>query len=92
MYIIKLDLDKFTVGRKEIFEALLAENIGVNVHYLPVYLHPYYQKLGYQKGLCPNAEKLYESMITLPLYPAMSDNDFEDVINAVNKVLDYYRK
>jgi UDP-4-amino-4,6-dideoxy-N-acetyl-beta-L-altrosamine transaminase len=92
LYIIKLDLDKFTVGRKEIFEALLAENIGVNVHYLPVYLHPYYQKLGYQKGLCPNAEKLYESMITLPLYPTMSDNDFEDVINAVNKVLDYYRK
>ena len=92
LYIIKLDLNKFTVSRKEIFEALLSENIGVNVHYLPVYLHPYYQKLGYQKGLCPNAEKLYESMITLPLYPAMSDNDFEDVINAVNKVLDYYRK
>lgn len=92
LYIMKLDLDKFKVGRKEIFEALLAENIGVNVHYLPVYLHPYYKKLGYEKGLCPNAEDLYDSMITLPLYPGMSNNDFYDVINAVNKVLGYYRK
>lgn len=92
LYIMKLDLDKFKVGKKEIFEALLAENIGVNVHYLPVYLHPYYKKLGYEKGLCPNAEELYDSMITLPLYPGMSDDDFYDVINAVNKVLGYYRK
>lgn len=92
LYIMKLDLDKFKVGRKEIFEALLAENIGVNVHYLPVYLHPYYKKLGYEKGLCPNSEELYDSMITLPLYPGMSNDDFYDVINAVNKVLGYYRK
>lgn len=92
LYIMKLDLDKFKVGRKEIFEALLVENIGVNVHYLPVYLHPYYKKLGYEKGLCPNAEELYDSMITLPLYPGMSNDDFYDVINAVNKVLGYYRK
>lgn len=92
LYIMKLDLDKFKVGRKEIFEALLAENIGVNVHYLPVYLHPYYKKLGYEKGLCPNSEELYDSMITLPLYPGMSNDDFYYVINAVNKVLGYYRK
>ena len=92
LYIIRLELDKFKVGRKQIFEALLAENIGVNVHYLPVYLHPYYQKLGYKKGTCPNAESLYDSMITLPLYPAMSNNDFYDVMNALNKVLDFYRK
>ena len=92
LYIMKLDLDKFKVGRKEIFEALLAENIGVNVHYLPVYLHPYYKKLSYEKGLCPNSEELYDSMISLPLYPGMSNDDFYDVINAVNKVLGYYRK
>ncbi len=92
LYIMKLDLDKFKVGRKEIFEALFAENIGVNVHYLPVYLHPYYKNLDYKKGLCPNAEELYNSMITLPLYPGMSNDDFYDVINAVNKVLGYYRK
>ena len=70
----------------------MAENIGVNVHYLPVYLHPYYQELGYEKGLCPNAEELYNSMITLPLHPNMTDEDFSDVVKAVTKVLDYYRK
>jgi dTDP-4-amino-4,6-dideoxygalactose transaminase len=91
LYIIKLDLNKFKVGRKEVFEALIAENIGVNVHYLPVYLHPYYQKLGYEKGLCPRAEELYKSIITLPLYPSMSDEDFRDVIKAVNKVVNAYR-
>jgi UDP-4-amino-4,6-dideoxy-N-acetyl-beta-L-altrosamine transaminase len=92
IYVIRLDLHKLNCTRKEIFEALRAENIGVNVHYLPVYLHPYYKKLGYKQGLCPEAEKLYESMITLPLFPGMDCNDVEDVINAVNKVISYYRK
>lgn len=92
LYIIKLELEKFRVGRKEIFEALQAENIGVNVHYLPVYLQPYYKKLGYKEGLCPNAEDLYKRMITLPLHVNMSDDDLKDVVLAVNKVLSYYRK
>ncbi|WP_010237138.1 UDP-4-amino-4,6-dideoxy-N-acetyl-beta-L-altrosamine transaminase [Clostridium arbusti] len=92
IYIVKFNLDKFKVGRKEIFEALQAENIGVNVHYIPVYFHPYYQKLGYKKGLCPEAEKLYEQMLTLPLFPKMSNNDVEDVINSVKKVVMYYGK
>lgn len=91
LYIIKLELEKFKVGRKEIFEALQAENIGVNVHYLPVYLQPYYKKLGYKEGLCPNAEDLYKRMITLPLYVGMSDKDLEDVVTSVEKVLNFYR-
>ncbi|MCY6370407.1 UDP-4-amino-4,6-dideoxy-N-acetyl-beta-L-altrosamine transaminase [Clostridium ganghwense] len=90
IYVIKLNLDKLTCTRKEIFEALQVENIGVNVHYLPVYLHPYYEKLGYKRGLCPEAEKLYERMLTLPLFPKMTDKDVEDVIRAVKKVVDYY--
>ncbi|MCY6353993.1 UDP-4-amino-4,6-dideoxy-N-acetyl-beta-L-altrosamine transaminase [Clostridium sp. ZS2-4] len=92
LYVIKLNLEKFTCTRKEVFEALQAENIGVNVHYLPVYMHPYYQKLGYKKGLCPNAEDLYERMITLPLFPGMEHKDVLDVINAVKKVLNYYKR
>lgn len=92
IYVIKLNLDKIKVSRKEIFEALQKENIGVNVHYIPVYLHPYYEKLGYKKGLCPNAEKFYERIITLPLFPKMKENDIEDVIKAVKKVLSYYKK
>lgn len=92
LYVIKLDLNKLKADRKEIYNALLAENIGVNVHYIPVYWHPYYQKLGYKKGLCPKAEELYNSILTLPLFPAMTDNDVEDVIGGVYKIINYYRK
>lgn len=92
IYVIKVMTELLTVTRKEVFTALQAENIGVNVHYLPVYLHPYYQDLGYEKGLCPNSEDLYENMITLPIFPAMTDEDVSDVVYAVKKVIDYYRK
>ncbi|MBK1637352.1 hypothetical protein CKO19_16745 [Rhodovulum adriaticum] len=90
IYIIKLNLDKLNVSRKEVFEALQKENIGVNVHYLPVYLHPYYKELGYEKGLCPIAEDLYERIITLPIHQSMTKEDAEDVISAVNKVIAHY--
>ncbi|MDQ0161933.1 UDP-4-amino-4,6-dideoxy-N-acetyl-beta-L-altrosamine transaminase [Aeribacillus alveayuensis] len=92
LYIIRLNLDKLTASRREIFEALHQQNIGVNVHYIPVYFQPYYQQLGYQKGICPNAEKLYNEMITLPLFPAMSEKDVHDVIKAVKQTIDYYKK
>lgn len=92
LYVLKLDLDKLRVDRKEIFNALIAENIGVHVHYIPVYWHPYYQKLGYKKGLCPKAEELYNTILTVPLFPAMTDEDVEDVINGFYKIINYYRK
>lgn len=92
LYIIRLNLERLSVGRKDIFEAMMKENIGVNVHYIPVHLQPYYKKLGYKKGICPNAEKLYEEIITLPLYPAMTVRDVKDVIQAVQKVISFYAK
>lgn len=92
IYVIRLKLDKLKASRREIFEALRAENIGVNVHYIPVYYHPYYQKLGYKKGLCPQAEKYYQSAITLPLFPKMSNKDINDVIKAVKEIIGYYRR
>ncbi len=87
LYILRFNLDKLKVSRREIFDALWAENIHCNVHYIPVYWHPYYQRLGYRKGLCPNAESLYEEIITLPLYYSMTDDDVSDVIAAVRKVI-----
>lgn len=92
LYIIKLKLDFLQGSRREIFEALQAENIGVNVHYLPIYLLPYYKKLGYKKGICPISEKVYEQSITLPLFPEMSMEDAKDVVEAVRKVISYYEK
>lgn len=92
LYVIRLNLEKLKVTRKEIFEALIKENIGVNVHYIPVHWMPYYQGLGYAKGICPKAEQLYQEIITLPLFPAMTIEDVNDVINAVKKVMKRYRK
>ncbi|MFY2158379.1 UDP-4-amino-4,6-dideoxy-N-acetyl-beta-L-altrosamine transaminase [Cytobacillus firmus] len=92
LYILKLDLEKLKVDRRQIFDAFMAENIGVHVHYIPVYWHPYYQKLGYNKGLCPKAEELYNCMLTVPLFPAMSEEDVNDVINGFYKIIQYYRK
>lgn len=91
IYVIRLKLDYLTVGRRKIYDALRAENIGVNVHYIPVYYHPHYAALGYKKGLCKNAEESYERIITLPIHPSMDDNDVYDVINAVNKVIKKFR-
>ena len=92
LYIIALNLNMIKVSRKEIFEALRAENIGVNVHYAPVYNHPYYKNMGYKNGICIESENLYERIITLPLYPSMDNKDIEDVVTAVKKVISAYKK
>ena len=91
LYILRLNPDRLTIGRKEFFDALAAENVCCNVHYIPTYYFPYYEKLGYHRGLCPKAEKLYEEIISLPLYYAMSDQDVQDVIEAVTKIAEYYK-
>ena len=90
LYILRLDPDRLKIDRKRFFEALAAENVCCNVHYIPTYYFPYYEKLGYKRGLCPNAEKLYAEIISLPLYYAMSDEDVESVIEAVTKIAEYY--
>lgn len=93
IYVIQLKAEKLKAGRKEIFEALRAENIGVNVHYVPLHLHPFYQReFGYKKGDYPRAESYYERTITLPIFPRMTDKDINDVIKAVKKVFTYYSK
>lgn len=92
LYILRLVPEKLRIDRKRFFEALTAENVCCNVHYIPTYYFPYYEKLGYKRGLCPNAEKLYEEIISLPLYYAMSDADVESVIEAVRKIALYYAK
>ena len=92
LYIIQLNIEMLKCGRREIFDALQAEGVGVNVHYIPVYFFPYYRKLGYETGICPNAEKLYERIISIPLYYSMTNREQDKVIEAVNKVINYYRR
>ena len=92
LYIIQLNTELLKCSRKEVFDALQAEGVGVNVHYIPVYSFPYYQKLGYKMGICPNAERLYERIISIPLFYSMTNEDQDKVVEAVKKVIDYYRK
>lgn len=92
LYIIRLKLSQLKVDRDEIYRAINAENVGLQVHYMPIYQHPYYQNLGYENGICPQAEKLYKEIITIPLYSSMTDYDAETVVIAVKKVIEFYRK
>ncbi len=93
LYVVRIDYAALCVTRKEVFAALRAEGLGINVHYVPVHLHPYYRrKFGYGPGLCPNAEAAYEQILSLPMFPTMTDADLRDVVAAVQKVLSAYAR
>ena len=92
LYIIRLNLDMLNCTRRQFFDAMSAENVQCQIHYIPIYWFPFYKHLGYEKGLCPNAEKLYREIMSIPLYPAMTDQDVSDVIAAVEKVVGFYRR
>jgi UDP-4-amino-4,6-dideoxy-N-acetyl-beta-L-altrosamine transaminase len=87
---VLLDLERLTTDRATIFQALRAENIGVAFHYVPAYWHPYYASLGFRRGLCPVTEGVTERLLTLPIFPAMTDADVDDVLVALDKVLGHY--
>ncbi|QCJ40993.1 UDP-4-amino-4,6-dideoxy-N-acetyl-beta-L-altrosamine transaminase [Bacillus sp. S3] len=92
LYVIQLDLTRLSTDRAEIYRTLLDHNIGVNVHYLPIHLLPYYKELGFKHGDLPISEFLYEAILTLPLFPLMNETDVEDVIRAVKETITLYSK
>jgi len=88
LYVIRLDLARLQATRGQIFAALRAEGIGVNVHYIPVHLHPFYcERFSTKPGMCPVAEAAYEQVISLPIFPQMTDADLDHVIEAMHKVI-----
>ena len=92
LYVLLLDLAQFRVGRNQIIDALLAENIGAALHYRALHMHPYYREtFGYRPEDFPVAASVGESILSLPLTPGMSEHDVADVIDAVQKVLSAYR-
>jgi len=92
LYVIRLKLEMLRCDRAQFVKALLAENIGVSVHFIPLHLHPYYRnRYGYQAEDFPNAKHAYDRIISLPIYPRMTDGDICDVINGVRKVVEWYR-
>ena len=88
LYPVRVDAG---IDREDVFRALRAEGLGVNVHYIPVHLHPYYRsRFGYQGGEFPLAERAYEQLISLPMFHGLTDHDVDDVVAAVRKVLAFY--
>lgn len=92
LYILRLRSEMLSCTRREFFDALGAEGIHSQVHYMPVYWHSYYESLGYKKGLCPEAERYYQEVMSLPLYYSLTDQDVDDVIHIVKKLIDYYKR
>ena len=90
LYPVRLKLELLGAGRGEIFQALRAENIGVNVHYIPVHQHPYYRERFNTEAGYPVAEDAYERLISLPMFHSMTAQDVEDVIHALRKVVTHY--
>ena len=87
LYPIQIQTDKVKNTRKEIFEALWKNDIGVNVHYIPVHTQPYYENMGFRKGDFPNAENYYESTISIPMFQGLTIEMQDKVVNVLKKVL-----
>jgi perosamine synthetase len=91
LYVIRLNLEKLQADRADVFAALRAKGIGVNVHYIPVHLHPFYRnRFGTAPGMCPVAEAAYERLLSLPIFHGMSDDDVDSVIETVTNLVRSY--
>jgi len=88
LYVIRLQLSKLSRRHREVFDSLREKGIGVNLHYIPVHTQPYYQRMGFELGDFPEAERYYNEAISLPLFPTMTDSDQDDVVSAVQRSLD----
>jgi len=88
LYVIRLVLERLRINRAQFIEELRARNIGTSVHFIPVHLHPYYrERFGHHRGVLKHAEYLYDRIVSLPLYPGMTEDDVHDVIGAVRDVI-----
>lgn len=87
LYVIRIDQQNAAQNHRAVFDQLRGAGIGVNLHYIPVYLQPYYRDLGFKPGLCPNAEAYYSEAISLPMYPTMTAEQQHKVIEEVHKAV-----
>jgi len=87
LYVIRLKLDHISKTRRQVFEALRASGVGVNVHYIPAYLQPYYSFMGFKAGHCPEAEQYYTEAISLPMFPTLTETQQDTVVSALEQAL-----
>jgi dTDP-4-amino-4,6-dideoxygalactose transaminase len=83
LYIVRLDLTRNSIDRRAVFEALRARGVGVNLHYMPVYLQPHYRRLGFAPGLCPEAERYYDEAISIPLFATLEEAQQDHVVTSL---------
>jgi dTDP-4-amino-4,6-dideoxygalactose transaminase len=87
LYVVRLSLPQITPGHRRVFERLRSANVGVNLHYIPVHLHPYYRGLGFGPGDFPVAEQYYREAISLPMYAGLSDSAQDRVVDELKKAI-----
>jgi UDP-4-amino-4,6-dideoxy-N-acetyl-beta-L-altrosamine transaminase len=87
LYVVKVDSERTVKRRRQVFDAMRAAKIGVNVHYIPVHTQPYYRQMGFTEGMFPEAEKYYSEAISLPMFPELTDEQHDYIIHTLNKVL-----
>lgn len=93
LYVVQLELERLRIGRNQFIDALKKENIGTSVHFIPLHLHPYYNRtFGYGPAEFPRATAAYERIISLPIFPSMTDAQVERVIDAVRSVAREHRR
>ena len=88
LYVIRLNLNEISKTHKEVFDELRENGIGVNLHYIPVHLQPYYQKMGFKQGDFPNAESYYSNAISLPMFHGMTHEQQDEVISKLTQILE----
>jgi dTDP-4-amino-4,6-dideoxygalactose transaminase len=87
LYVVRLRRERIAHTHREVFESLRRDGIGVNLHYIPVHLQPYYRAMGFGEGDFPESERFYGDAITLPLYPGLTERQQDDVVAALNRAL-----
>jgi dTDP-4-amino-4,6-dideoxygalactose transaminase len=87
LYPVRLNAKDSNRSRRDVFEDLVAQGIGVNIHYIPVHTQPYYQAMGFKEGQFPESERYYKEAISLPLYPTMTETDQDQVVESLKKAL-----
>lgn len=92
LYIIRLDENVLSCTRREFFDEMSSRGVQPQVHYVPVYWFPYYQELGYKKGICPNAEEVYKGIMSIPLYPSLTEEEKEYVVDVIKTIVEKYKR
>lgn len=88
LYVVRLDLSRTRLTQKQVFDELRAAGLGVNLHYIPVHLQPYYQEQGFAEGDYPEAERYFREALSLPLYPELTDELQDEVVTHLQRILD----